>query len=270
VNLVDEYTLQVRGRLRLTGDGYVAADHGTRLVLIGTSNLSGGRFELRNNGGWYEGRNPYNLPLSTISNNGFVYKSNSVGTSVLEGKQSGTGTAEVASGTLALNGTGAVQVQPARQYSSGRCNPAIPIADAYACKPIAFSGDKQIASVRVGAQDPGGAKVSLREAARTIPGFGRTQVVDTSGMSVTRSHPAVLTLRYDAAVRAGRSPASVKILHQHGPGPYATVPTCAAHGHIPASAVACVDRRPAFSRVAGDGDLIMVVRTIRFSRWVAR
>jgi hypothetical protein len=55
-------------------------------------------------------------------------------------------------------------------------------------------------------------------------------------------------------------------------GVFRELPDCGPTGRIPSDSGACVDRRTAFdaSRFGADGDLIMVVRTLHFSRYICR
>jgi hypothetical protein len=267
VNLFDEYRLEVSGTLRLLGGAsFVAADHGTGLDVLG-----GGRLDVANDGGWYEGRDPFALPLSWIVNGGVVVKSAGLGTSTLDAAFPGgeAGDVRVASGALALpDGVqGAVRVSAGQSYASGRCASGA----GYGCGPVADGVDRQTSRVRVPAGDPGGAAVSLGEAARTVAGFGREFRVEASGLRRDRAHPALLELRYDVSVRSGRKPAQVDIWHQHGAAAFTKLPPCTSADRVPAHRLACVDRNgTGRSKVLADGDLLMVVRTTVFSRWVGR
>lgn len=278
VNLQDEYQLDVHGEMVFEANtsSFVAADHGTSLTL-----QPSGVLLIQNDGGWVEGSDPYGLPFSQIVNNGSITKSypgggGANGISALTARfPVGTGAISVESGSVSLpNGVAhsqAVEVAAGRTYGSGRCDPSINIAtQGYSCKPIAFPGDRQISSVRVPSQDPGGAKLKIAEVTRTIPGFGMAFKLDEAGLSATRRNPAIVRLRYDASLVGSRTPSDVKILHQHAAQPWRILPTCLSLGRIPADAVACVDRRPTQSRIVAGGDLEMVVRTTQFSRWVAR
>lgn len=270
VNLFDEYRIEVSGTLRLLGGAsFVAADHGTALEV-----LAGGTFDVHNDGGWYEGRDPFGLPLSSIENAGSVVKSAGPGTSNLYAAFPGgqAGSVRVEAGVLALPDgiVSAVHVGPNRSYASGRCGGAAGAFD-YGCRPVADGQDKQTALVRVPSADSSGAGVLLGEAARTIAGFGREFRVESSGLVASRHHPALLELRYDASVRGTRKPGQVDVLHKHGASTFTTLPTCTSTDRVPAHSLACVDRAGSgHSRVLGDGDLLMVVRTTVFSRWVAR
>lgn len=270
VNLFDEYRIEVAGTLRLSGgSAFVAADHGTGLTV-----LDGGTFAVRNDGGWYEGRDPFGLPISSIDNAGLIVKSAGAGTSNLyAGFPDGrAGVVRVTSGVLALpDGTvSGVEVAPRRSYASGRCG-AGEAGFTYGCRSVADQQDRQTALVRIPGADTGGAKVRLDEARRRIAGFGREFRVEATGLAPSRRHPALLRLRYDASVRSGRKPRAVDILHKHGSSAFVPLPACTRNNRVPAHVRACVDRTGAgHSKVLADGDLLMVVRTTVFSRWVGR
>lgn len=106
VNFYDDYRMTVRGLLKLSGTGaYVAANHGTILTLSPKAGTTGvGVFQIANNGGWYEGNPRPAAPdaLGQVINNGRIWKSGGTGMSQVIGTYSGTGTAQVSSGTLIL------------------------------------------------------------------------------------------------------------------------------------------------------------------------
>lgn len=265
VNLFDEYRIEVAGRLLVLGaGGYLAADHGTRLNVLG-----GGRLELRNDGGWLEGRDPFGLPLSVIDNDGTMAKTTATGTSVVYASFPSDlqGSTSVAAGTLALPGTarGPVLVSAGKVYASGHC-----VASAYGCVAQPTAGDPQTTRMTVPSADTNGAKVAMVEQPGSTSDIGAVVQVDVTGLYATRAKPAVLSLRYDASIRAGHTPLGTHVLRQHGTGSFARVPTCSSTGAIPSTATACVDRRSTSSRILSDGDLYLVIRTTGFSRWVAR
>ena len=53
-------------------------------------------------------------------------------------------------------------------------------------------------------------------------------------------------------------------------GSYADLGDCSATGTIPKGVARCVDRRPGHSFVDTDGDLVMEVHTLHFSRYISR
>ena len=275
VNLFDEYHLQAYGRIRLVGSGgYVAADHGTRLTLFAASgSLPAGRLELRNNGGWLEGRDPFGLPLSQIDNRGRVSKSVSTGSTVIDARFPSNlqGPTSVSAGTLAYPGIarGPVRVGSGRVYASGRCAVAAS-AQAYGCGAVPTATDPQTTRVLVPSSDRDGANIAMVERTRTIAGLGHEVRVDVTGLAVSRALPAVLSLRYDRAIRGSKTPATTRVLRQHGTSSWVTVPSCTSTGRLPSTATSCVDRRRTASRILSDGDLYLVVRTLGFSRWVGR
>lgn len=275
VNLFDQYQLEVSGTLLLSGTkGYVAADRGTSLSLIPKASTGVGQLLIANDGGWYEGRTDYGqTTLSTIVNGGLIRKTAGTGTSVVIGtySQVGAGAVQVDSGTLSMPDglVTKVQVAAGRTYAKGACRTA-----SYGCAPVATVADTQIASVTVPAGDPGGAALSIQEVNETsISGArGRPVWVRQSGLAATATAPAILKLRFDQSLVAGKTIATTEIWRRdEGTSTYAKVPTCTSSG-VPPTGPSCVDRRglAGSSKKLADGDFLMVVRTRAFSRWVAR
>ena len=108
------------------------------------------------------------------------------------------------------------------------------------------------------------------ERTRTIAGLGHEVRVDVTGLAVSRAVPAVMSLRYDRAIRGSKTPGTTRVLRQHGTSSWVVVPSCTSTGRLPSTATSCVDRRRTMSRILSDGDLYLVVRTLGFSRWVGR
>lgn len=270
VNLFDEYQFEVQGTLKLTGaKGYVAADRGTALRLATT-----GKFLIANDGGWYEGRTLNGVTtLSLIQNGGAIRKTAGSGSSVVIGvyQQIGTGSVAVDSGTLAMPDglVQKVQVAAGKTYSLGRCASSM-----YGCEPVASGSDTQVPSVTVSPADPGGAKMSLQEVNESgVPGMrGRPVWVRQTGLAATSTAPAILKLRFDSSIMSGKTVANTEIWRREdGTTQYVKMPTCKSNGTPPAGK-SCVDKRglAVSSKKLADGDLLMVIRTQVFSRWVAK
>ena len=79
----------------------------------------------------------------------------------------------------------------------------------------------------------------------------------------------MLTLRYDASVVGARSPTTARIA-VGSKGSYVELADCTASGAFPDGVGRCVDRRAGHSFVDTDGDLVMEVHTLHFSRYVCR
>ncbi len=276
VNLFDSYRILVRGLLVLSGSGaYVSADRGTTLELRPKSAGGGvGELRLANDGGWYEGFTRYGITtLSTVINAGLIHKSAGSGTSVVSAtyKAVGAGTARVDSGSLSLppNVAHPVHVAASDTYGYGDC--AVP---QYGCSPVADPAHTQTSTVTVPAGDVDGVGLVVQKLNTSAPAgaFGPPVQVTATGLAATAADPAILDLRYDASVIAGRSIAQITVKRRpDGATAYATVPACLSSGVPPTGSVACVDRRglSTSSRILPDGDALMVVRTQGFSRWVA-
>lgn len=287
VNLFDRYQLEIAGRLRLSGSGYVAADHGTRLELLAGPGAPG-VLDIRNDGGVYEGftrdypGNDPALGLAQIRNAGLILKGDGVGTSAVIGAYTAGdgGRIRVVDGTLTLP-AGAGQpavVAGGRSYGAGTC-----LAFAtYACEPVTTPADPAAALFRVPNADRNGAKVRVREGATTSgPNIAPPVTAHADGLRATERRPAVLVLRYDGSATGNRSWRRIQVYRQARPGAaFRKLPACDERGRPPRSSqVACVDRRrlPGSSRnvhdagePSGSRDALMVVRTRETSRWVAR
>lgn len=275
VNLFDEYRIVVRGTLRLRGaSAYVAADRGTSLDLL--PRLSGpgvGRFVLRNDGGWYEGRTLNGIStLSRVDNQGVIVKQAGSGTSVITAIYTGNGGVQVQSGQLSLPGgvTRAATVGAASSYGFGACD-----TPTYGCAPVATTTDVQVAQVTTPVGDANGSTLVVRPDATLSPvgALASPVLVKAKGMRATRRDPAVIRLRLDDSVVGSRTPATVQVKRLPAGGTTAaTVTSCRPNGRPPRGSSSCIDRRglAGSSRLLADGDLLIVVRTTEFSRWWAR
>lgn len=276
VNLEDSYQLEVRGSVVLSNLGYVAADRGTGLTLLPKSVGPGlGQLVVTNNGGWYEGRTHYGITtLSQFVNGGLIRKSAGTQSSTIDAAYSrtGAGTAQVDAGVPALpdGAVHAVTVAPGSTYGHGVC-----ATQGYACIPVADALDKQASLVRIPGTEPGG--VSLEVQNMNEPGqpgiFGKPVRVAVTDLSTTSANPVILSLRYDKSLVGAKTVADVKVLRRADSATtYALVPACKTNG-VPPFGLSCVDRRGiagVSSRKLSDGDILMVVRTTQFSRWMAR
>ena len=128
VNLADEFEITVHGLLRVHDDGFLAADHGTRLELLPHSAATPGTGTLRfeDDGDYVEGSNDSGISeLGTVVNQGLIFKSGGNGTSLLTGtySQPAPGAVTVGSGTLLLpsGSMTPASVAAGAGYGSGRC-----------------------------------------------------------------------------------------------------------------------------------------------------
>ena len=285
VNLGDQYQLSVHGLLRVHDGGSVAADHGTRLELLPHTGLTPGTGTLRfeDDGDYLEGRNDFGISaLGTVVNQGQIIKSGGTGTSLVTGtySQPSPGAVTVRSGTLLLPSGSATPatVSAGGSYGSGRC--LVPRQPG--CQPQTFDLDQQNVQFRVPTTDQSGASVTVQElTTASSPGdIGLPVEAHATGLSATTADPAVLSLRYDERLLGGRGWTSVNVFHRaDGTSAYVALPPCLADGAPPSGQPACVDRRglAGSSRNVFDAegpgnapDVVMVVRTVATSRWVAR
>ena len=120
--------ITVHGLLRVHDDGFLAADHGTRLELLPHSGATAGTGTLRfeDDGDYLEGSNDSGIAeLGTVVNQGLIIKSGGTGTSLLTGtySQPAPGAVTVGSGTLLLpsGSPTPASVAAGAGYGSGRC-----------------------------------------------------------------------------------------------------------------------------------------------------
>ncbi len=284
VNLQDQYGLVVHGVVRLSGDGYVAADRGTTLDL-----RPGGRLEIDNDGGYYEGKTLFGVTSpSVIHNAGTIVKRAGDQTSVIQADYSqDQGAVRVDSGTLALpKGSGVpAEVKPGRRYGSGACFTPAP-----GCSTSTFGDHDGIAkslssttfAVPTGAAGRVGVLVEERNGRAGPDDLTRPVLAHAgTGLGATKGDPAILTFRFDERLLDGRGWRDVEIFRQARKGePFERLKDCRTSGAPPRGSVACVDRRgieDVSSRnvvdaegPGSDPDVVMVVRTTGTSRWVAR
>ena len=285
VNLGDQYQLLVRGLLRVHDGGTIFADHGTRLELRPHTGLTAGTGTLRfeDDGSYLEGNNDFGIAqLSTVVNQGQITKSGGTGTSLVTGaySQPSPGAVTVGSGNLLLPSGSATpaKVSAGAGYGTGRC--LVPRQPG--CQAQTFDLDRQSAEFQVPFTDTSGASVIVQEltSASSSADIGLPVEAHATGLSATVSDPAILSLRYDERVLGGRGWKSVDVFHAAtGTNNYTKLQTCLANGNPPSGQVTCVDRRglTGSSRNVFDDegpgsapDVIMVVRTLSTSRWVAR
>jgi hypothetical protein len=284
VNLGDQYQLSVHGLLRVHDGGSIAADHGTRLELLAPTLLSPGTGTLRfeDDGSYLEGKNDVGLAdLGTVVNQGRIIKTGGTGTSVVTGtySQPSPGAVTVGSGDLLLPSGSAVpaSVSAGSAYGTGRC----PVPREVGCRAETFAMDPQNVTLRVPTADASGASVVVQEltGASSPDDIGLPVEAHATGLSATPSDPAVLSFRYDASLLGGRGWTSVDIYREAtGTTSYVRLQPCLADGSQPSGQEACVDRRglssssrDVFDNGPGNApDVIMVIRTLDTSRWVAR
>ena len=274
----------MRGTVRLTNRGYIAADRGTSFALRPKlATVGGGLFDIRNNGGYYEGMTQYGVTsMSSFVNQGTVQKSVATGVSVIEATYSrqSPGSVRVLTGTLTLPSgsfTGAL-VRGGRSYGSGSCR-----TGTLGCQPSTYGTDRMFGRLTVPTADAAGASVVVREEAAKLrtADISPPLVAHAAGMLASRSSLARLTLRFDERLLSGRGWRKVNIYRKaSASAPWVKLPACrTSDGRPPVGSPACVDRRglSGSSRNVFDAegpganpDVIMVVRTTKTSRWIGR
>ena len=285
VNFGDQYRMTVHGLLRVHDDGYLTADHGTHLELLPHAGAGPGTGTLRfeDDGDYLEGRNDFGIPaLGTVVNQGLIIKNGGTGTSLLTGtySQPARGAVSVAGGTLLLpsGSSTPASIGGGAGYGSGRCL----VSGQPGCQAQTFAADRQNVQFQVPTEDTTGASVVIQKLTTTSSAddIGFPVEAHATGLSANAAAPAVLSLRYDERILDGRDWRSVNVFRRaSGTAPYVALQPCLANGGPPKGQVACVDRRELAESsrnvvdAEGPGtlpDVIMVVRTLDTSRWVAR
>jgi hypothetical protein len=258
VRLARKYVVDVRGLARLRDNAGLVADHGTSMLLQEHSYGSGvGRLLILDNRGFAEGRRSGINRLATLVNNGRIVKRDSQGTSRIDGTYLGDGPVVEKSGDV-------VYLPPA------------PATDTCG-DPVTCGGDPtaqvpQTASVELPITDLNGATVTIDPLqGESVPGaLGVPIKVHATGLQATFADPAVIELHYDSTLFTATSPppdpAKLVVGHADGPGTtYADVPSCEGR-EIPLGAFACLDVLASHRQGA---DLVLVIRTVDTSRWIA-
>jgi len=285
INFGDQFQMTVHGLVRVHDDGYLAADHGTRLELLPHSGTAPGTGTLRfeDDGDYLEGRNDFGIPApGTVVNRGLIVKTGGTGTTVVTGtySQPSPGAVTVDAGTLLLPSGSSIPatVGAGATYGSGSCL----TAGEQGCPAQTFDGDRQNVQFQVPSQDSTGASVIVQELSSpsSPTDIGLPVEAHATGLSADPSAPAILSFRYDERLLDGRDWTSVEVFRRAtGTSAYVELQACLPDGAPPDGQVACVDRRglPGSSRnvidaegPGGAPDVIMVIRTLETSRWVAR
>ncbi len=269
--LTGGYTVDVRGRVRTVGDAGVLADPGSRLEL--NPHLAGdgkvGRLVIGNGRGFFA--SDLTAP-GTLVNNGRIVKRFSDANAAVTADYSGGGDVRIRRGYLVLpdEADGPAEVAGGASVGSGTC-PA-----GRTCNTDTTEEDQQFASLTLPEEINAFTEVTVTPQDEKVKGgsVGVPMQVHAEGLAVTAADPVVIELRYDKTLleNAGRkaNPDALIVKHSYSGTTYTPIPDCAALGAIPAGAFACVDRRSGASRKdTVGGDVVMVVRTIRTSRWIA-
>jgi hypothetical protein len=276
--LTTAYSVKVRGTASLSDKGVLLADHGTSFALLARKRLPGvGTLELADDTGYAEGVDD-GAALSRFLNQGRISKIDGGGVSRIAADYSASDWAknDVADGTLVLpDGTYTTAVvAPGATYGTGVCDQSAEV-----CGSGTTRDRPQVASFTVPPSADNAAMVMVTQLDDKRAGsLGSIVKTDASELDVSRTSPAVIELRYDPSLLVapdgsllGWQDVGVR-RSDDGGETWADLPACAKTGAIPRDVVACVDRRgdpESSSRKLDDGDIIMVVRTIRTSRWIA-
>jgi hypothetical protein len=258
LRLSARYLVDVHGKARLRGQASILADFGTTFMLQRHYFGPGvGKLIVLSDGDFAVGATAGNKVPPTFVNRGRIAK-RGPGLTNIQGRY-------FAGGRSKISGDGgghpfALLIPPSfvqNKASSGSKTSA---------------EDPQVASLLMPVTDPNGATATIKplEGLSVGGAVGVPMQVHATGLVANVADPAVVELRYDTTLFGGQrpaaDPATLDVGHADGPGlPYTDIPSCEGRG-LPVGAFACVDRLA--SRVDGNA-LVMVVRTIDTSRWVA-
>jgi hypothetical protein len=267
VRVTGGYTVEVRGRALTREDAGVIADPGTTVQLAQhTTGRGVGRFVIQNDRGFFS--SDLTQPAGLV-NEGRIVKRFATGNSAISATYSGAGEVRIRSGYLVLPADAHVPalVDAGSSVGSGTC------AATRTCNTDTTAEDKQFASLTLPQQTRGRTKVVVATKSEKVRrAVGKVMKVHARKLRVSLAHPATIELRYDRSLLAAAGKpfqsAALSVAHAFGGGEYVDISDCLADGAIAAGAFACVDRRPLASRVDGS-DVILVIRTIRTSRWIA-
>ncbi len=282
VNFGDQYRLVVRGLLRVSDNGYLAADHGTRLELRPRTTSGVGVLRFSGDGDLLEGKNDFGIPaLGEVINEGLIEKTLGAGLSLVTGTYSQPvgGRVRVVSGTLTLptGSATAAAVGAGDTYGSAGCR----VPDSPSCVIETFEADQANLQFKVPGTDASGAAVVVQETTKRslADAISGDFLVHASGLAASATLPAIMTLRFDERRLNGRTWNQVSIYRKAiGAVKPVIVKACTSTGKPQVGQVACVDRRglAGSSRNVfdaegpGGADVVMVVRTTKTSRWLGR
>jgi hypothetical protein len=258
VRLSARYLVDVHGKARLRGQASILADFGTTFMLQKHYFGPGvGKLIVLNDGDFAVGATAGSKVPPTFVNRGRIAKR-------------GPGLTNI-QGRYFVGGRGKVS-------GDGGGHPFALLIPPSFVQNTASSGSKtsardpQVASLLIPVTDPDGAEATIKPLDGLSVGgaVGVPMQVHATGLVANVADPALVELRYDTTLFGGKGPAAdpatLAVGHADGPGdPYTDVPSCEGRG-LPVGAFACVDRLA--SRVEGN-TLVMVVRTIDTSRWIA-
>lgn len=258
VRLARKYVVDVRGLVQLRESAGLVADNGTTMLLQQHAYGSGvGRLLIRNDRGFVTGHRAGIKRPATFVNEGRIVKRDSQGTSRIDGTYLGDGPIIEKSGDVVY------QLRPPETETCG---------DRVSCGGTPTAQVPQTASVELPITDLDEATVKIDPLeSESVPGaIGVPMKVHATGLQATFADPVVIELRYDSTLFTSTTPPPdpAKLVVGHADGPdatYADVPDCAGRD-IPLGAFACLD--VGASHTEGK-DLVLVIRTVDTSRWIA-
>jgi len=258
LRLSARYLVDVHGKARLRGQASILADFGTTFMLQRHYFGPGvGKLIVLNDGDFAVGATAGSKVPPTFVNRGRIAKR-------------GPGLTNI-QGRYFVGGRGKIS-------GDGGGHPFALLIPPSFVQNTASSGNKtsaedpQVASLLIPVTDANGAQATIKPLDGLSVGgaVGVPMQVHATGLVANVADPAVVELRYDTTLFGAKGPAadpaSLEVGHADGPDdPYTDIPSCEGRG-LPVGAFACVDRLA--SRV-DDNTLVMVVRTIDTSRWIA-
>jgi hypothetical protein len=258
VRLSTRYLVDVHGRARMLDESGLLADNGTTFMLQRHYFGPGvGKLVVLNDGDFAAGAKAGIKRPPTFVNRGRIAKRGQ-GVTDIQGRYFGNGKISGDAG-----GNGAILIPPlvvqATPGSGTTTTPAHP----------------QVASIRIPTVSGNDTRTTIEPLTGVdVPGtVGHPMKVHATGLEANVADPAVIELQYDASLFGGpgepsADPAALTVGHASGPSSgYDPVATCLGRGAMPLGDQSCVDLST--SRVNDQGDVVLVVRTLTTSRWVA-
>lgn len=297
VNLSDRRVLENHGRVRLSGNGYVAADWGTGFSNVRLAGDPRPVFAIANDLGYFQGLLNTGPTASTFWNSGRVVKAAGSGTAVIDAQYESShpdsqavGDLVVQSGALSTLSPNAIGLVKARvdqgsgfgNGSPGSCLTFVqvdpdtpPLPDSSACSGVDLDGNDQQA-VSVSLTEPGASSTSVvieeLTAGVNPGGFGVPVRIEAPNGQGTTSDPMVFRLYVDSSLLGSDAPGDVAQLAKvqrkaSAAAKYKALPNCAVTGGA-TSTQACVNRADSVTETnAAGGDVVIVVETLQNSRY---
>ncbi len=293
VNFSDHRVIENHGTTTVSGAGYIAADYGTGFRNLRAPAAVQPKFQLANDGGYYQGFAIAGFGLSTFTNSGLVTKigGTAAGVSIIDAQFSQsdpgstyTGTTQVKIGTLTIYqpGNDIVQQASVKQGATfgngGPPGPCDPVNHPELCGLVAPTGsDPEVATVQLTKPGTTSSKVAITEVSGVPVVSGQRGVpvqIETPSAQADPTNPLRFRILLDSSLLLlGETPAAVAanavVARQVTTTvAYAALPNCEAVT-LSSTIPACVSRTLSASETTaiGNGDVVIVINSLANSRY---